>query len=156
MRSKFEEFLSDKRRARLFEQESLVFDVTEMICSLMEEREVTKTELAEMLSTSKANVSQLLDGSRNMTLKTLADLAFAMGHRVRFRLDNLDYGMTSCRHCGGEVLADYAHEWNWEQKSSTEKLKPRLVYQRTDSATDRLEKPTEGSPSIDGAAGVAA
>lgn len=59
--------------------EELTFDVTEEILVIMEDKEITKKELAEKLGKSKAYISQLLSGSKNMTLRTLSDVCFALG-----------------------------------------------------------------------------
>ena len=40
---------------------------------------VSKAELAQRLGKSKARISQLLGGSSNMTIGTLADIAFVLG-----------------------------------------------------------------------------
>lgn len=59
--------------------------------SLMEKRWVqNKAQLAERLGKSKAYVTQVLSGSRNMTLRTLADFAFALGFRVELKARPLD------------------------------------------------------------------
>lgn len=59
--------------------EELTFDVTEDILIIMEDKGITKKDLANKLGKSKAYVSQVLSGSKNMTLKTLSDLCFALG-----------------------------------------------------------------------------
>lgn len=71
---------------RAFAEEALILDVTENIWALMDERNVTKAELADRLGRSKAFVTQVLNGSRNMTLRTLADIAFALDAEPRFSL----------------------------------------------------------------------
>jgi transcriptional regulator with XRE-family HTH domain len=70
---------------RLVEQESLILEATETICQLMEELGVTRAALAERTGTSKGYITQLLSGRRNMTLRTLADLAYALEHRLTFQ-----------------------------------------------------------------------
>jgi transcriptional regulator with XRE-family HTH domain len=65
------------------EQERLILDVTEMICELMNEAGVSKTELAARLGTTKSHVTQLLAGNRNFTIRTLSDVLVALGSRVR-------------------------------------------------------------------------
>jgi transcriptional regulator with XRE-family HTH domain len=45
----------------------------------MEDQGVSKAELAQRLGKSKARISQLLGGSSNMTIGTLADIASALG-----------------------------------------------------------------------------
>ncbi|ASN68820.1 hypothetical protein 7AX3_78 [uncultured Caudovirales phage] len=59
--------------------EELTFDVTEEILIIMEDKGITKKDLADKLGKSKAYISQLLSGSKNMTLRTLSDLCFALG-----------------------------------------------------------------------------
>src|ERR1700733_12734435 len=73
---------SQEDGGRTFAQERLIVAVTEQICDLMVDQGVTKSELAAGLKKSKAYVSQLLHGTRNMTLRTLADLAYVLGRNV--------------------------------------------------------------------------
>ena len=82
MNTKFDEFIQDPARRRLFEQESLAFEAAELISGLMEQEGINKAELARRIGKSKAFVTQLLSGSRNMTVHTFADLAFALGNRI--------------------------------------------------------------------------
>lgn len=65
-------------------QEDLILDVTEQIWNRMHELDVSKSELARKLDTSKANVTQLLNGGRNMTLRTLAHIAYVLDTEVCF------------------------------------------------------------------------
>lgn len=73
-------------RERVYAQEKLIVDTAEEIWEAMEKREVSKVQLATSLGKSKAFVSQVLTGSRNMTLRTLADIASALGKKVCVRL----------------------------------------------------------------------
>jgi transcriptional regulator with XRE-family HTH domain len=85
LKDHFQDFISDPKRRRIYEREALAFEAAELISRLMEEQQVSKTDLARRVGTSKSHVTQLLSGSRNMTLRTLADLAFALGHKVEIR-----------------------------------------------------------------------
>ena len=109
LRTKFEEFVADPKRRRVYERESLAFEAAELISGLMEQREVSKTELAERIGASKSHVTQLLSGSRNMTMHTLADLAFALGHKVEIGAHELDAlaldTLDSCEEHGAEFHA---------------------------------------------------
>jgi antitoxin component HigA of HigAB toxin-antitoxin module len=89
IKTKFEEFIQDAGRHRIFEQESLAIEATELICTLMKERKMQKSDLAQRIGKSKAYVTQVLSGSRNMTLHTFADLAFALGHKVELHSSSL-------------------------------------------------------------------
>lgn len=62
----------------------LIMDVTEAICELIEKEGISRQELANRIGRSKGFVSQLLNGSRNMTLSTLAEIAFALGFIPNF------------------------------------------------------------------------
>lgn len=51
---------------------------TELICELMQKKNVSRADLAKRIGKSKAFITQVLHGTRNMTLRTLADLAGAL------------------------------------------------------------------------------
>jgi transcriptional regulator with XRE-family HTH domain len=97
MKTKFEEFISDPKQRRVFEREALSLEATELIAALMEQGGVNRTELAKKLESSKAHVSQVLTGSRNMTLHTLADYLFALGHRAQIDAFPLEPRLTMQR-----------------------------------------------------------
>src|SRR5207245_2244862 len=71
---------------RLLEQERLLLLVTERIAEQMERSGVRKAELAERLGTSKSHITQALAGGRNLTLRTLADIAWALRCQVHVAL----------------------------------------------------------------------
>ena len=58
-----------------------------MICELLAREKLSRQQLADRLGKSKGFVSQLLNGERNMTLRTLADLAHALDYRLRVTAD---------------------------------------------------------------------
>lgn len=80
----------EKRRS--FEQELAVFNATELLSGVMEERGMTKADLARLLGTSRANVTNMLSGRRNLTVRTLADVAAVLGVRVKFEPEALRLG----------------------------------------------------------------
>ncbi|MGZ8927061.1 MAG: helix-turn-helix domain-containing protein [Methylobacter sp.] len=84
-----ENFLSDSDFDRKsYAREALMMNVTEDILVAMENKGVTKTELARLLHKSKSFVTQTLSGSRNMTLKTLADIAFNLDLTVSIAFED--------------------------------------------------------------------
>ena len=83
--SSFDQLTATPRGRRLFEQEFLLVSATELISALMQEQKVTRSELAERIGKSKSFVTQILTGQHNMTLRTLADLAGALGARVQLQ-----------------------------------------------------------------------
>jgi hypothetical protein len=75
----------------LVAQETLILAATEEVCRVMEGEDsddsISRSELAKRLGCGKSHVTQLLSGERNLTLRTLADLAGALGHRVTVQLE---------------------------------------------------------------------
>jgi transcriptional regulator with XRE-family HTH domain len=74
------------QRKRTYAQESLIVDVSEEIWEALEQSGLTKSELADRLGSSKSHITQLLNGARNMTLRSLSDIAHALGREVRVKL----------------------------------------------------------------------
>jgi transcriptional regulator with XRE-family HTH domain len=72
---------------REFEQERLVLEATEEVCRLITASGMNRVELARKLGVSAAHISQTLSGQRNMTLRTLSDLAWALGRCARIAFD---------------------------------------------------------------------
>jgi len=70
---------------RLYAIEGLVAEAAELIAELMESRGVNKAELAKRLGSSRSHVTQLLSGSSNMTVRTLAEVAFALDASVKLQ-----------------------------------------------------------------------
>ena len=68
----------DRARERLIERGRYLYRVTEDILVAMEDMEVNRTELARRLGKNKSQISKLLQGSANMTLGTLSDIAFEL------------------------------------------------------------------------------
>jgi transcriptional regulator with XRE-family HTH domain len=77
-----ERLLSDREGQKLYFREDLIFEVTETICRVMEEKGISRTELAEIAGVSKSNITQLLSGDQNMRLTTVADLLFALDAKL--------------------------------------------------------------------------
>jgi len=80
----------DRDYERLVEEETLIFEATEVISELLDVRRMSRKDLAKKLGRSKGFVTQVLAGDRNMTLRTLADLAFALNQRVELEAVPLD------------------------------------------------------------------
>jgi transcriptional regulator with XRE-family HTH domain len=86
-RSILEQWLTETdATGKLAAQEELILEVTEAIWEELNRQRWTKSQLAEALGTTPANVTQWLNGSRNMTLRTLADIGRVLGVRVQLQL----------------------------------------------------------------------
>ncbi|MBU4354072.1 MAG: helix-turn-helix domain-containing protein [Proteobacteria bacterium] len=60
----------------------LIMEVTETLCELLEKEKISRKELADRLGKSKGFISQLLNGGRNLTLRTVADILHVLGYRA--------------------------------------------------------------------------
>ena len=75
---------------RLLRQEELILEVTESFTQELRDTGLTQAALARKLGRSPSFVSQLLAGSRNFTLRTVADVAAALSLRPSFVLTRED------------------------------------------------------------------
>lgn len=62
-------------------QERSILETTELICEIMEKAGISRVQLAERLGKSKGFISQLLDGTANMTIRTMSDMFVALGYQ---------------------------------------------------------------------------
>ncbi len=77
---------SSPQNRRLLRQEELILEVTEALSQALAREQMTKKALADRLGKTRAFVSQVLAGGRNLTLRTVADIADALGYRPVVRL----------------------------------------------------------------------
>jgi hypothetical protein len=82
---------SDEAR-REHERERLVLWTLDAIADQMMDAGMSKADVARKLETSRANVTQVLSGSRNATLGTVADFAWACGMRAVVKFEPLRSG----------------------------------------------------------------
>lgn len=70
---------------RLVRQEEFILEVTEALARAMKDSGCSQSELAKRLGVTRGLVSQIMAGGKNLTLRTVADVATAIG--VKPRLD---------------------------------------------------------------------
>ena len=58
--------------------EGLLIDINEQIVRLLEQKEITRSALAQALGVSNPYVTKLLNGNENLTIKQLVRLAIAL------------------------------------------------------------------------------
>lgn len=64
---------------RLWQQETTILKITELICGQMASMNVSRSELARRMGTTPGHVSQLLNGTKNMTVRTISDVFTSLG-----------------------------------------------------------------------------
>lgn len=85
MKTQHAVLMEDPEFRRLLSVEALVAGASEVIAKLMDEQDISKADLARRLNKSRAWVTQLLGGSANMTVRTLAELAYTLGAEVKLQ-----------------------------------------------------------------------
>jgi transcriptional regulator with XRE-family HTH domain len=122
-------YRSDKSEPDLeLEQERFILDLTEMITELMLQTDTSRSELASLLKTSRGNVTQILSGARNLTVRTLCDVVGALGFRVLPRAMPLKDSYTSYliqRTPGCLLPTTSAGSWHLEELRTSRPTKPR-------------------------------
>jgi len=74
----FEREAAKYRRDPDFILEQLTFDITNGICRAMDEKGLSRSDLARQLRVSPAYITKLLNSTSNLTLRTLVNLAIAL------------------------------------------------------------------------------
>ena len=78
---------SSTENRRLLKQEELILEMTEALSAAIKEAGITRSEVAKRLGKTKGFVSQVLAGGRNLTLRTIADVADAIGISLTIRVE---------------------------------------------------------------------
>ncbi len=99
MITKHDELMLDPEYRKLYAIEGLIADTAQLIWDLLERRNLKQADLARQLNKTPAFVSQLLNGKANMTIRTLADVVYALGATVM--IDAHDESTSIC-----EVVED--------------------------------------------------
>lgn len=82
VRTAVDRLRNDAAESILFQQEETILEITEMICEVMDKKGISRADLAKRLGKSRSFVSHLLNGDRNMTLRTLSDILHSMECRL--------------------------------------------------------------------------
>lgn len=85
--SSFREFLKDEGMLEEVEERALKQALAFQLAALLKQNEVTKSEMAARMKTSRAAVDRLLDAENpSVTLATLGKAARALGRKVKIEL----------------------------------------------------------------------
>lgn len=85
--SSFDDFLAEEGMLERVNARALKRVIAWQLSQAMESKELTKTEMAERMGTSRTSLDRLLDSSNaSVTLLTLERAASAVGKRLRIEL----------------------------------------------------------------------
>ncbi|QXD13929.1 helix-turn-helix domain-containing protein [Rhodocaloribacter litoris] len=86
--SDFDDFLEEEGMLAEVEAAALKRVLAYQLRQLMQQQQLTKTEMAKRMRTSRASLNRLLDPSNpSVTLQTLERAARALGRRLRIELE---------------------------------------------------------------------
>lgn len=86
--SEFDNFLEEEGILQEVEQLALKKVLAMQLAQLMDLQQISKTEMAKRMHTSRASLDRLLDPKNNsVTLQTMEKAANALGRRLRFSLE---------------------------------------------------------------------
>jgi transcriptional regulator with XRE-family HTH domain len=129
-RSLTEAVTSTPEGMRLYQQERAIVEATELICEIMEEDGISKSQLAEQLGKSRSYVTQLLDGRTNMTIRTMSDVFCVLNRSLHFQ-----DGRLSATVAQAPVLrVDFEATW----QESTTRWVPHYIPEVSTASSDRL------------------
>ncbi len=79
MKTQIEILMEDPEFRRAYAVEKATMDAAQLVADLMQQKNLSKAELARLLGKSRAWVTQILSGKENLTIRTLADLLHELG-----------------------------------------------------------------------------
>ena len=100
MKTQHEIPMEDPEFRRLLSIEALVAEASEVIARLMAEQKVSKANLARRLNKSRAWVTQLLSGSANITVRTLAEVVYVLDAEVKLHAQPPSWRVAGRSHGG--------------------------------------------------------
>lgn len=74
----FQKAIQESRKHLAYYQEGLLIEIAGRVVEAMENRGITRSELARRLDVSPAYVTKILRGHANLSLESLAKIAFAL------------------------------------------------------------------------------
>lgn len=90
MNEKRSESVSAEEQLSIYED--VVMNTTEDLLCRMDDCAISRAEIARRVGKSRSTISRMLDGDRNMTLRTLVKLAAALGMRPRITFVDIRSG----------------------------------------------------------------
>jgi transcriptional regulator with XRE-family HTH domain len=137
MNTKIADLLKDPEFQKIYAVEGLLADAAELIWQLLVQRKMKQTDLARLLNKTPAFVSQLLNGKANMTVRTLAEVASALGATIKIEAVDTNANAGAPQEC------PHVHTFKLPAKSVSNENAFRLKYVESGVTIDTDD--TEGA-----------
>jgi transcriptional regulator with XRE-family HTH domain len=125
----------DNTSLRPYAEDRVVSVLTGAAIDAIEEAGISRVEVARLLGTTKSYVSQVLNGSTNMTVKTLGALLWASGQQVRC-LETEPIGTTWDEEAGMLSVASHAEPT----------FETTITISHTETVNIHIGAPNDGAP----------
>ncbi len=106
-------------------------DITESICQIMEEKKISRSQLAESMGTSPSAITKMLNGNSNFTLKRLLKLSICLDHDL-----TVSFKPKSVQETTPTLFADKT-EGFWENLEKTAEIIKKSQFQTSDPCSYR-------------------
>ncbi len=87
-----------------FRFETIIYRLTEKIAQKMEEKKITRTELAKRMNVSSPYVTKILRGNANFTLRSMLSLADALDQELKIDFEEKKPAMQSVHVHSGSYI----------------------------------------------------
>jgi len=84
--SKYRDFIQQVEVSDSYLSAGIEIEFTEELCRVMQERDISRADLARRMGTSPAYITKILNGGVNFTVATMAKLSKAVGLQLRVHL----------------------------------------------------------------------
>ena len=84
--STLDDFLEEEGISKLAKAEAAIRVITWQIAEEMRQKGITKTQMAELMHTSRAQIDRILKAKGNVTIETLQRAAALVGRELRLEL----------------------------------------------------------------------
>jgi len=99
----------------------VLIEFTEMVCKHMDEKKMTRTELAEKLNVTSAYITKLLRGNANVTLKTMVRLARVFDKEINIEFQNIKSESNKLTVVVQNEYVPFVKKWSNSSWSTNEK-----------------------------------
>lgn len=116
--------LATPEGVKTYERERVLVDATESICEVMQRLAVSRKDLADRLEVTPANITQILSGSRNLTLGLLSDVFVALGRSLKIEHVPLSATVRPPMPTRFACVSTSANVWIWPPEASANSKSP--------------------------------
>lgn len=94
--------------------------VGSFIGNLMKEKGLSKAQLARELNTSRANVTMMLGGDRNLTIDKIYEIFHCLGEEPEIKCKEIKLSISEEVEAEFEEIGDISPKWGWHRAGAVD------------------------------------